>query len=90
VADLNFRSAFIKVERMYENKIEHPKIAELKRLVSGEIAKNKEVKMIIFTQYRDSAVRIKEELDSAENARAQILLALRMRDRFNLVTLSMR
>jgi ERCC4-related helicase len=63
VADLNFRSAFIKVERMYENKIEHPKIAELKKIVTDEMAKNKEVKMIIFTQYRDSAVRIKEELD---------------------------
>ncbi|MFH1181879.1 MAG: DEAD/DEAH box helicase [Candidatus Woesearchaeota archaeon] len=74
VADLNFRSAFIKIERLYENKIEHPKIAELKRLVTNEIGKDKEVKMIIFTQYRDSAVRIKEELDKAEGAKAQIFV----------------
>jgi ERCC4-related helicase len=63
VADLNFRSAFIKVERLYENKIEHPKIAELAKIVTGELAKDKGVKLIIFTQYRDSAVRIKEEID---------------------------
>lgn len=74
VADLNFRSAFIKVERMFENKIEHPKIAELKRIVAGEIEKNKEVKMIIFTQYRDSAVRIREELDKISKAKANVFV----------------
>ncbi len=36
VKDLNFRSALIKSQTLYENKIEHPKLIELQRIVGNE------------------------------------------------------
>ena len=63
VRDANFKSAFIKTEALLEKNIQHPKINALKRVVKGELAKNKKSKIIIFTQYRDSASKIKEVLD---------------------------
>jgi len=62
VKDINFKSAFIKCKNLYEESIEHPKIDELKKIVSNEIT-NENVKIMIFTQYRDSAKLIEKELD---------------------------
>ncbi|MBD3309723.1 hypothetical protein GF351_00740 [Candidatus Woesearchaeota archaeon] len=62
VKDLDFRSAFIKTEKLFEQGTEHPKLAELKKLVDKETEKDARVKIIVFSQYRDSATRIKEEL----------------------------
>lgn len=64
VADLNFRSARIITEKLFSAGIEHPKLGELKKLVENEISNNKMVKIILFTQFRDSAVRIKKELEN--------------------------
>lgn len=64
VADLNFRSARIITEKLFSAGVEHPKFGELKKLVEKEISENKMVKIILFTQFRDSAVRIKKELET--------------------------
>ncbi len=64
VADLNFRSARIITEKLFSAGVEHPKLGELKKLVETEVSNNKMVKIILFTQFRDSAVRIKKELET--------------------------
>ena len=61
--DTNFKSAMIKADSLAERGIEHPKLAKLKEIVEEEIGKNSKTKIIIFTQYRDSAKKIKEVLD---------------------------
>src|SRR3989338_8753938 len=66
VRDINFRSALIKTRALSEKNIQHPKLYMLKRLVKQEIDEKKEVKIIIFTQYRDTAVKIKQILDELE------------------------
>ena len=66
VRDINFRSALIKTRALSEKNTEHPKLYMLKRLVKQEIDEKKEVKIIIFTQYRDTAVKIKQILDELE------------------------
>ncbi len=66
VRDINFRSALIKTRTLSEKNIEHPKLYLLKRLIKQEIDEKKEVKIIIFTQYRDTAVKIKQILDELE------------------------
>ncbi len=66
VRDINFRSALIKTRALSEKNIEHPKLYMLRRLVKQEIDEKKDVKIIIFTQYRDSAVKIKQILDELE------------------------
>jgi len=61
-ADLNFKSAFIKTQHLCEKGTVHPKLTKLKALVEKEVKQKSDVKIIIFTQYRDSAVKIKEVL----------------------------
>ncbi|MBI2548416.1 DEAD/DEAH box helicase [Candidatus Woesearchaeota archaeon] len=63
VKDLNFRSACIKTASLVERNIEHPKMGKLVTLVEEEIQREKEQKILIFTQFRDSAVKIKQCLD---------------------------
>ncbi len=64
LADEQFKAAIIRTNSLYEQQIEHPKLTELKRIVKHENA----TKLIIFSQYRDTAVKIKEELDSIKVA----------------------
>ena len=61
--DENFLAAYAKASALESESIEHPKIEELKRIVLEEIKNNKECKIIIFTQFRDSATRISHELN---------------------------
>jgi len=70
VADLNFRSAFIKTEKLLEENIEHPKLTKLKEIISSEIEKNKNIKIIVFSQYRDTAFIIEQELNKIKNIKA--------------------
>ena len=63
VRDINVKSAIIKTDTLIEQGVKHPKIIELKKLVRAEVTKNNKTKIIIFTQYRDSASKIKQELD---------------------------
>ena len=62
VKDINFKSAFIKCRALYEESIEHPKLNELKSIVSKEL-KNNNAKIIVFTQYRESAKLIENALN---------------------------
>ncbi|MGV8168648.1 MAG: DEAD/DEAH box helicase [Candidatus Nanoarchaeia archaeon] len=64
IKDLNFRSASILARSTYEKKINHPKLDALKQVIQNELGENKSAKIIVFTQFRDSAVKIKEVLSS--------------------------
>jgi ERCC4-related helicase len=79
VSDLNFRSAFIKIKKLYENGTEHPKLWKLKELVEEQIKKIPDIKIIVFNQFRDSAVKIVEELNKIENAKAKIFVGQAMK-----------
>lgn len=63
VKDLNFRSALILAKTLEQEKIVHPKLEELERIVGQEVTLNPKTKIIIFTQFRDTATKIKEILD---------------------------
>jgi ERCC4-related helicase len=62
VADANFKSAIAKTRIIIEKGLDHPKVAKLNEIILSEVSKKKTIKIIIFTQYRDSATRIIEEL----------------------------
>ncbi|MBW2977035.1 DEAD/DEAH box helicase [Candidatus Woesearchaeota archaeon] len=74
VKDLNFRSAFIKVSRLYEEKAEHPKLIELQKIAESDIKGNRDNKIIVFNQYRDNAVDVVEKLNSIENVNAKLFV----------------
>ncbi len=69
VKDLNFRSAYIKAKKLEEQGIEHPKLNKLKSLLKNI---DKKTKVIVFNQYRDSAIKIAEEINKLENVDAKI------------------
>ncbi len=64
VRDVNVKAAMIHTDRLMEQEIEHPKLRAVKKAVLKELYVDKDAKIIIFNQYRDQAVRIKEAIDS--------------------------
>ncbi|MCK4521428.1 MAG: DEAD/DEAH box helicase [Nanoarchaeota archaeon] len=74
VKDINFRSALIKTKKLYEERVEHPKLIKLQEIVENEIKADKDVKIIVFNQYRDNASDIKEKLKSIDGVRAEIFV----------------
>lgn len=72
VKDLNFRSALIKTRTLYEKGVEHPKLYKLVKIIKKELVK-KDVKIIIFNQYRDSALKIVTTLNE-EDVKAELFV----------------
>ncbi len=72
VKDLNFRSAFIKTENMFKEGFQHPKLIELQKIIEKEI--KKDVKIIVFNQYRDNASDIAKVLNSIDGIKAQLFV----------------
>lgn len=64
VTDPNVKTARNDILMAFEENIEHPKIEKLKEIVSNEVFVNKNIKIIIFNQYRDSISKIVEELSN--------------------------
>ena len=64
--DLNFKSAMFLIEELSDQNFKHPKIDKLKEIVENTINKDKSSKIIIFTQFRDSAEEVKKELDKID------------------------
>ena len=72
VRDVNFKTAKIKALAIAESEIEHPKLAELRNILSKAMAPGK--KVILFTQYRDSATKIKETLENLDGVTAKVFV----------------
>ncbi len=64
VSDSRFKEALLKAERLEEANVEHPKLRALQKVVLRELYNAREKKIIIFNQYRDQAVRIKEAMEA--------------------------
>ncbi len=72
VEDTNFKTALVKARNLVEKNTEHPKMEALKSILHDEI-KKQHGRIIIFTNYRDTAVKIKKMLD-AENISSDIFV----------------
>jgi Fanconi anemia group M protein len=59
INDIDFSSAYLAVAKLYNENFEHPKLEKLKEIFKKEKGK----KTIVFSQYRDTISRIKNELD---------------------------
>ncbi|MEK6909065.1 MAG: DEAD/DEAH box helicase [Nanoarchaeota archaeon] len=71
VNSAEFKATIISINRLIENKIEHPKIGELKKLIEGEFKNNKQTKIIIFTQYRETANTISNKLNEIPDVKSK-------------------
>ncbi|MFH1682340.1 MAG: DEAD/DEAH box helicase [Candidatus Woesearchaeota archaeon] len=73
VRDGNFKSAVFLVDELVEKEIEHPKMTKLREIIVEE-SKREGMKLIIFTQFRDSASEIVGELDKLSGISAKIFV----------------
>ncbi len=64
VRDENFKSAAHLTEELVQKNIQHPKLKALQELVQQEISKDNQSKIIIFTQFRNSAEQIVKLLEA--------------------------
>ncbi|MBI2670967.1 DEAD/DEAH box helicase [Candidatus Woesearchaeota archaeon] len=74
IKDPNFKSACFKAEELYKNNINHPKLNKLKEIIKEKFDNNKNIKIIIFNQYRSSASNIEKELNKIENVKAKLFV----------------
>ncbi|HLC66632.1 MAG TPA: ERCC4 domain-containing protein, partial [Candidatus Nanoarchaeia archaeon] len=65
--DANFKAARVKAETVATQRIEHPKLTELANIITRDLKPG--AKAIVFTQYRDSATKIHETLQSLTQAK---------------------
>ncbi len=61
--DPNFKSAQYLTDEIVEQKVSHPKIIKLKQIIKEQISANESAKVIIFTQFRDTAEEIVAQLE---------------------------
>lgn len=69
-----FNQAYIKINELLAKNIEHPKLLELKSIVEESIKNNPKVKIIVFSQYRDTGVRICKTLNEIEGINARVFV----------------
>jgi Fanconi anemia group M protein len=74
VKDEQFKSAHILAKTLMNSGIDHPKFNELHAIAAKEIEENQQVKMIIFTQFRDTAQKISSELSTIDGARPTLFV----------------
>ncbi len=69
-----FNKANIKINELITKNIEHPKLLELKSLTQEFIKKNPKNKIIVFSQYRDTVIKICKEINQIENINAKVFV----------------
>lgn len=72
--DVSFKSAYAKLKKLHNDKIEHPKLARVVDFVGSEFERDPKVKIILFTQFRDTAVRIQEELKKLDSVDSEVFV----------------
>ncbi|MDD5331226.1 MAG: helicase-related protein [Candidatus Nanoarchaeia archaeon] len=72
--DVNFKSAFIKVNSLIDQEFDHPKIKKIKEIIQTQIEENKKSKIIIFNHYRNSANLLEKELNKIKDVNAKLFV----------------
>lgn len=69
-----FRVALLSLEQLILKGIEHPKMEEIAVISENEFKLNKKAKIIIFTQFRETASKIQQRLSKIPEARPSIFV----------------
>ncbi len=83
-ADINFKSAFILVEKLKKNKSKHPKQETLKNIIKKHIKKNPNIKIIVFNNYRNSVRELESELNKLNGLNAKLFVGQSKKEGINL------
>lgn len=74
VNSAEFRAAALLLDKLIGNKVEHPKVDELKALIENEFAQNEKAKIIVFAQFRETASTITKRLNEIPNIKAKLFI----------------
>lgn len=74
VSKYEFGFALKKSEDLLEKNIEHPKIKTVVEIIGKEKLKNSRSKIIVFTQFRETATILSRELNKINNLKAKIFV----------------
>jgi len=74
VAKPEFNFIYMTSNELLSKNIEHPKLEKLVEIVKQENLKNKKIKLIVFTQFRDTATTVSKKLNELENINAKIFV----------------
>ncbi|MEK6926404.1 MAG: DEAD/DEAH box helicase [Nanoarchaeota archaeon] len=74
VSKPEFNDVFIKTNELLARNIEHPKLGILRNIVEAEKDENPNLKIIVFTQYRETASSISKKLNEIKGIRAKIFV----------------
>ena len=74
VQDLYFKTAYIQATSMFNKGTDHPKQEKIKEIIDDEIKIDPNFKAIVFTNFRESALKIKQNLDEIKNCKSNIFV----------------
>ena len=72
--DTDFRRAFEMISDMKDKGISHPKLLKLKEIVQSELKEKRDLRIIVFNQYRDTAQKIVQELSKIGDIRPTVFV----------------
>jgi len=74
VSKPEFNLAYIRSNELLSRGIEHPKVEEIVKLVTGEKLKNDKIKIIVFTQFRNTASIISKKLNEIKGINSKVFV----------------
>ena len=74
VAKPEFNFVYMLSNELLAKNIEHPKLEKLIEIIKKEKSKNQKIKIIVFTQFRDTAILISKRLNQLEGIRAKVFV----------------
>ena len=80
VSKPEFNFVFSQTNEFLIKGMEHPKIQELINIIKEEKEKNKDMKMIIFTQFRETASNISKRVNEIAGIKSKIFIGQAKKD----------
>jgi Fanconi anemia group M protein len=69
-----FNQAFVLLNELIAKKIEHPKLLKLREIISSGLKENNKNKVMVFCQFRSTAVKIARELNTVQGINAKVFV----------------
>mgnify|MGYP001606982355 FL=1 len=69
-----FKASLLSVKGLLNNGIEHPKIEELRALIESEFEEDEKSKIMVFSQFRETASTIAKKLNENNKIKASVFI----------------
>lgn len=83
IKNKEFNQAYVLTSELLSKNIEHPKLTILLGIINREFKENNAKKIIVFSQYRDTAIRISKKINEG-GIKAKVFLGQAMKNGFKL------